>query len=167
MAIFSRWRQSGIRYFWSHIILGMIAAGFGMPGAYAQGTEKNSLQEATNHLTINKAICVDKLCSQLSSSRRSASTVDYWQREALRKVIRRLSSVLRPQRFSYVQQDISTVHKQALADNLTALLTLSPPVSATIAFCQTNKYLLVDNDQLSEFIFSRIHGIRAGPALLA
>ncbi|GAA0475617.1 MULTISPECIES: secA translation cis-regulator SecM [Tatumella] len=164
IGIFARWRQLGMRYFWPHLLLGMVAASLGLPVANAQVVESgNGTDVPANTLFIGHAARFENLLRIRDTVRRPGLSVDYWHQHAIRVVIRHLSFSL-PQLQPEAQQQLLplTVQKIAVLQSLHALLTngrpaVSPSPGRTLIY--TGK-LAVFNSGLW---LAGVQGIRAGP----
>ncbi len=167
IGIFSRWRQLGMRYFWPHLLLGMVAASLGLPVANAQTMESGSGAEApVNTLFIGNTVPFENLLRIRDTVYRPRISVDYWHQHAIRVVIRHLSFSL-PQLQPEARQQLLplTVREIAVLQSLHALLTTLRPAGSQVSHplsVITTAYLPVFNSGLW---LSGVQGIRAGPAI--
>lgn len=165
IGILYRWRQFGRRYFWPHLLLGMVAASLGLPAAHA--SEAKSPEASSSRLIIGNAVRFDSLALLQESARRQNFTVDYWHQHAIRTVIRHLSFALTPQHLPDAEQALPLeVQKLALLDTLNTLLTheARPPV-ITRDTPRHSETLRAAHQ--SGLWLAQVQGIRAGPAVLA
>lgn len=160
--IFTRWRQFGMRYFWPHLLLGMVAASFGLPVPGSTGHATPS-EAAARNSERDSSIRFDSAALLQESNRRTSFSVDYWHQHAIRTVIRHLSFALTPQLLPGAEA-LSPLQEQriALIDTLNALLTQhQTPALITLqpnAFFRTCILVYCVKHWLG-----RVQGIRAGP----
>ncbi len=161
--ILDRWRQLGRRYFWPHLLFGMVAAGLGLPAFSASAQTPTTPETSASRIDTVPA-CLQSLAYLPGNHRRASFTVDYWHQHAIRTVIRHLSfAVAQPE-----IQDTAPLRAQqdVLLDKLSALLTLErkPPV-----VIDTLHH--VSAPQKSAFTIAawlgQVQGIRAGPQHLS
>ncbi|WP_343554637.1 secA translation cis-regulator SecM [Pantoea sp.] len=162
IGIFSRWRQLGRRYFWPHLLLGMVAASFGLP-ACAQSSEPTATDSPISSLFVGNVVHFDHLIRLQESARRPNVNVDYWHQHAIRTVIRHLSfSMTPPVQAEASQAAPLAAQKLALIGSLQALLT-SPAQSLAIVEPQQSLQHHQPQIHSSADWQAAIHGIRAGP----
>jgi len=165
IGILLRWRQLGRRYFWPHLLLGMVAASFGLP-ACAQSSELNASSESpASSLFLCNATRFDHLIRLQEASRRPSFSVDYWHQHAIRTVIRHLSFTLAPQVQAEQQQLPLAAQKLALIDSLHNLLTSHSALHTAPQQISVPPLFTATTRSWVEWHAS-VHGIRAGPARL-
>ncbi len=170
IGILNRWRQFGRRYFWPHLLLGMVAASLGLPTSLNDSQDITSLPNSSSSVSRqnNVSLSLTDLVALKEAHRRSSYSVDYWHQHAIRTVIRHLSFALTtPQTVNAQQADELEPHSLVLLDTLNALLT------------QDSQYPLVNSPHAGRVTFypqahhqvgiwlAQIRGIRAGPSLLS
>ena len=166
IGILNRWRQFGRRYFWPHLLLGMVAASLGLPQASAH--DRTTLAEtASRSLDIGSATRFDRLALLQDNNRRPAFTVDYWHQHAIRTVIRHLSFSLTPSTISVAEEaQPLEAQKLALLDSLNALLTHEVRSPAIIHHTTWHQAVVLPVHKTGLWL-SQVQGIRAGPTSLS
>ncbi|CNJ19893.1 secA regulator SecM [Yersinia mollaretii] len=173
IGILNRWRQFGRRYFWPHLLLGMVAASLGVPSNLSGVPDQTAIpstsssQSRQNHAATN----FNSLALLHDMHRRPSFSVDYWQQHALRTVIRHLSFALAPQAaYARVQEvaeaeqvEPSHIQQLALLDTLNALLTHEFKPPAIIRYTEQVKRPVLSLHKPGLWL-AQVQGIRAGPA---
>ncbi|MBE8595747.1 secA translation cis-regulator SecM [Xenorhabdus sp. BG5] len=176
MSILNLWRQFGRRYFWSHLLLGMVATGIGVPTVFAGVAESlhhtnTSSAQGSHYQTFSSFEHLFKLhLLQLKSvQRQPANYLNYWQQHAVRNVIRQLSfafSVAEPTKYEGAKEStrISSPSMQRLMlDTLYAMLTQAPaPFEEIISDVVVSDAVLPDTHTPALWV-AKVQGIRAGP----
>ncbi|MBS0055043.1 secA translation cis-regulator SecM [Yersinia sp. Marseille-Q3913] len=173
IGILNRWRQFGRRYFWPHLLLGMVAASLGVPSNLSGVPDQTAIpntsssQSRQNHAATN----FSSLALLHDIHRRPSISVDYWQQHALRTVIRHLSFALAPQAaYARVQEvaeveqiESSQIQQLALLNTLNALLTHEFKPPAIIRYTEQVKRPVLSLHKPGLWL-AQVQGIRAGPA---
>ncbi|AJI96204.1 secretion monitor family protein [Yersinia ruckeri] len=174
IGILNRWRQFGRRYFWPHLLLGMVAASLGVPSNLSGAPDQAALPSTSSSQSRqnNSASShFQSLALLQDTHRRSSFSVDYWQQHALRTVIRHLSFALAPQvSYSRVQQEVekleqiepTQIQQLALLDTLNALLTHESRPPTIIRYTKRAPQLVFSLHQPGLWL-AQVQGIRAGP----
>lgn len=175
IGILNRWRQFGRRYFWPHLLLGMVAATLGAPSNFSGAPDQAALPSSPSSLNRQNSASgtFNSLALLQEAHRRSSFSVDYWQQHALRTVIRHLSFALAPQAVyvrvpeSEAEAAESPLHvaQLALLSTLNALLTQEPKPPTIIRHIHFNVLPSLAQHQTGLWL-AQVLGIRAGPAVL-
>lgn len=172
IGILNRWRQFGRRYFWPHLLLGMVAATLGVPQNIPGASDQTPLPSASSSLSRQNSVgnVFNSLALLQETHRRPAFSVDHWHQHALRTVIRHLSFALAPQavyargqatRSNAVEPPLQAV-RLALLSTLNALLTREPKPPAIIRDTHHPLVAILPQHQVGLWL-AQVQGIRAGP----
>ncbi|WJM86356.1 secA translation cis-regulator SecM [Dickeya chrysanthemi] len=165
IGILNRWRQFGRRYFWPHLLLGMVAATLGLPANFTESrdaaTEPNSAA-AISRPNVSYFNLTD-LAALKDSRRRSPFSNDFWHQHAIRTVIRHLSFAFTPPVTVIEAADVSRLHHQVLLETLNALLTREAMPQNAVCTDQVPTYCLPSHH--TGLWLAQVQGIRAGPVV--
>ncbi|MEC5343889.1 secA translation cis-regulator SecM [Brenneria populi] len=165
IGILNRWRQFGRRYFWPHLLLGMVAASFGLPNGLNASQKVAPLPDASSSVSRQNSVSLSltDLVALKEAHRRSSFGVDYWHQHAIRTVIRHLSFALTaPQQINARQVDDLPSHSLVLLDTLNALLTREEKPPAIIRLTGRTSVFPLTHHQTGIWL-AQVRGIRAGP----
>ncbi len=176
IGILNRWRQFGRRYFWPHLLLGMVAATLGVPTNLSGAPDQAALPSTSSSLNRQNSASVafNSLALLQEAHRRPNFSVDYWHQHALRTVIRHLSFALAPQavyarmqeREAEATEPPSQVAQLALLSTLNALLTHEPKPPTIIRDTHHAVLPAIAQHQTGLWL-AQVQGIRAGPTVLS
>lgn len=158
----SRWGQLSRRYLWPHLLLGIVAAGFGLP--FTSGSSQILTPfSLANTFTVSANTRFEHLTRLREMTRRPTFFAGYWQQHALRVVIRNLSFSLPVQQ----QQTENcfeplTVKSLAVLYSLVALLAV-PTWRADCRVLSNHYRHFVLSSFSTALWLSAVRGIRAGP----
>ncbi|WP_237680773.1 secA translation cis-regulator SecM [[Erwinia] mediterraneensis] len=164
IGILFRWRQFGRRFFWPHLLFGMVAASLGLPvGAQGAGPD-TAAEKPSSSQVIGNAVRFDHLIRLQEAARRPSFTVDYWHQHAIRTVIRHLSFTLAPQHLAEQKSELPlAVQQLALIDSLHALLTHQPQPVSLLTLTEKPLPPRAGSFHGGRWL-AQVLGIRAGPA---
>jgi secretion monitor len=175
IGILNRWRQFGRRYFWPHLLLGMVAASLGVPSNMSGAPDQSALPSTSASLNRqnNGSTVFNSLALLQEAHRRPSFSVDYWHQHAIRTVIRHLSFALAPQTAYTAVQEAKVeneeplhVQQLALLATLNALLTHEPKPPTIIRHTLQRVRVSFVHHQPGLWL-AQVQGIRAGPLSLS
>ncbi|AKJ41432.1 secA translation cis-regulator SecM [Pragia fontium] len=174
MGILNRWRQFGRRYFWPHLLLGVVAASIGAPvslNGLPQQVSLSTVLASANH--INSAVPgVGQLALSGEINNRPLQNLNPWQHFAIRNYLTRLTVSLAKDEATPDTAKADADENQKLSLSHLALLdSLSTQATVDIKSPFTvTRLVQIDTGFIQHpvrFWLSSIQGIRAGPSLYA
>ncbi|WP_261832339.1 secA translation cis-regulator SecM [Leminorella grimontii] len=172
MGILNRWRQFGRRYFWPHLLFGVVAASVGMPVNLNGLPQQVSLSTALARLdSVNTAVPgIGHLVLSHGADSRPLQNLNSWQRFALRNYLTRLGGSLQqvdadPMAEKAGQKAETTLSHYALLDFLSVSSAVKRYLPQTLARLSPADIFYPPHPVRSWL--SRAQGIRAGPLSFA
>lgn len=163
MGILNCWRQFGKRYFWPHLLLGVVAAGIGVPALLA-----NISQQTLTHL--NTASVVEH---QLNIERglwqarvAQSSSINPWQQYAIKRFLTRLAIEVNAQNKAVKQQaqnrPLLSLGDLSLVDSLVDLLAVK---RIAVVYQNTTYSFEFSHQAMGQtgLWLTHLGGLRAGP----
>ncbi|SQI42506.1 Secretion monitor precursor [Leminorella richardii] len=173
MGILNRWRQFGRRYFWPHLLFGVVAASVGAPVNLDGLPQQVSLSTAFSQLDANNTAVpgMGQLALFHTADPRPLQNLNSWQRFALRNYLTRLAASF--QQVNADEEIVKAAQKGSSDLSHCALLDFLSVSSATTK--RQLPQLLVKLSPADVFYsphpvrfwLARVQGIRAGPLALA
>ena len=161
IGLITRWGQLGRRYLWPHLLLGIVAAGLGLPFTNSLSTNSND-SALSNKLSISPQARIYHLIRLHERVLRPTYVQNFWHQQTLRTVIRHLS-------FSLPRtQSSEPVYSQLTVKSLVALYSLITLLTSAAALKASG---LIRRQPVLQapIVFStghwvaQVQGIRAGP----
>ncbi|AWH88079.1 secA translation cis-regulator SecM [Limnobaculum parvum] len=172
MGILNRWRQFGRRYFWPHLLLGVVATSIGAPASLNGLPQQVSLSAAFSDVNpINPAVPgVGQLALSGEINTRPLQNLNPWQHFAIRNYLTRLA-VSFPQDDEATSDEVKvsddklTVSHHALLDSLSTQAAIEAKLPSTVSRLIPLESTFILHPV--RFWLSKVQGIRAGPSSYA
>jgi len=161
IGLISRWGQLGRRYLWPHLLLGIVAAGWGLPFTSGLLTSPNDAT-LSNKLTVSPQARIYHLIRLHERVMRPTYVQNFWHQQTLRTVIRHLSFSLPRTTNAEASYAQLTVRSLAALYSLITLLTASASLKAR----RLNRHLVPMRSPMgfsTGHWLAQVQGIRAGP----
>ncbi|WP_185955844.1 secA translation cis-regulator SecM [Limnobaculum zhutongyuii] len=171
MGILNRWRQFGMRYFWPHLLLGVVAASIGAPASLNGLPQQVSLSAAFSNVNpINPAVPgVGQLALSSEINTRPLQNLNPWQHFAIRNYLTRLAVSFPqdevPSDEVKVNDDKLTLSHLALLDSLSIQAAIEVTLPSTVSRLIPLESTFILHPV--RFWLSKVQGIRAGPSSYA
>ena len=164
MSILNRWRQIGKRYFWPHLLLGVVAASFGAPSILGNNEQQAVLSTSTS-VNQTATISPEHIVRQ-EFSRQSVQSVSIWHQQAIRRFLTKLAFAISPQineTFSVDEEEhlLLSVYDWPVVNTLTELL-LSNQIAHLGYSIENANYHFPVQQKLGLWLV-KLGGLRAGP----
>lgn len=162
MDIVKRWRQFGRHYFWVHLQVGIVAAGFSL--ALLPGNDQKILHQSSNFIALSRQSVFEAACSQLPLLKyiqeHLVAPINYWTQHAI-GTSRHLSIACIP---VLMPEDVAPlrVHHPVLRTMLEIVITREVRQPMLVQ-CLWYTYYIPVIDYRNNIRLSQLQGIRAGP----
>lgn len=160
---FSRCKYLSRKFFWPHLLLGMIAASLGMPANSEINSDPSPVHPGTARVVGNFVFePLQRICE---TARRPNVAVDHWHQHAMRVVFRHFSFSIPQTRTPTAQHKLLTLFLQRMTMLQwlsTQIITLYPDRTALIPLNYSLKQVLFISFFTALWL-AIVQGIRAGP----